>query len=62
MVAHLNSALEKTLYETEGLKIYRGLPLTFVRIHSFADGNGSIARFIANLTVFELRFSPILIY
>ncbi|MEI7839295.1 MAG: Fic family protein [Methylococcaceae bacterium] len=34
---------------------------TSVRIHPFVDGNGRIARLIANLPVFKSGFPPILI-
>lgn len=60
-LAMLNSALEKSLDETEALKIYSDLHLAFVRIHPFADGNGRMARLISNLPILKSGFPPILV-
>jgi len=60
-LAMLNTALNKTLDVKMALAIYSDLHLAFVRIHPFADGNGRMARLIANLPVLKSGFPPILI-
>ena len=61
-LALLNHALNtKALDESGALLAYSELHLSFVRIHPFADGNGRMARLIANLPVLNAGFPPILI-
>jgi Fic family protein len=43
------------------LAAYSDLHLAFVRIHPFADGNGRMARLVANLPVLKSGLPPILI-
>lgn len=57
----LNSALSHPLNESDALSAYTDLHQAFVRIHPFADGNGRMARLVANLPVLNSGFSPILI-
>ncbi len=60
-LAQLNGHLKSTLNENEALLVYSDLHLSFVRIHPFADGNGRMARLIANLPILKSGFPPILI-
>jgi Fic family protein len=61
-LALLNRSLEtQPLDESDALLVYSELHLSFVRIHPFADGNGRMARLIANLPVLNAGFPPILI-
>jgi|LakMenE01Jun11ns_1017448.scaffolds.fasta_scaffold9758512_1 Fic family protein len=57
----LNKMLVTTLNEKEALLAYSKLHLSFVRIHPFADGNGRMARLIANIPILKSGFPPILI-
>lgn len=57
----LNHLLETSFDESAALLAYSHLHLSFVRIHPFADGNGRMARLIANLPVLHAGFPPILI-
>ncbi|CAK0766365.1 hypothetical protein CCP3SC15_3470002 [Gammaproteobacteria bacterium] len=47
--------------ESVALNHYADLHLAFVRIHPFADGNGRMARLLANLPVLKSGLPPILI-
>jgi Fic family protein len=60
-LAILNTTLELTLDKDKALAAYSDLHLAFVRIHPFADGNGRMARLIANLPVLKSGLPPILI-
>jgi Fic family protein len=57
----LNVALDASLNKEEALAAYTGLHQAFVRIHPFADGNGRMARLVANLPVLKSGLPPILI-
>lgn len=57
----LNHLLTSTLTEDDALTAYADLHLGFVRIHPFFDGNGRMARLLANLPVLKAGFPPILI-
>jgi Fic family protein len=57
----LNNALSLTMDSEKALAIYSELHLAFVRIHPFADGNGRMARLVANLPVLKSGLPPILI-
>lgn len=57
----LNFALSISLNESDVSTAYTDLHQAFVRIHPFADGNGRMARLIANLPVLNSGFPPILI-
>jgi Fic family protein len=57
----LNVALDASLNKEEALAAYTDLHQAFVRIHPFADGNGRMARLVANLPVLKSGFPPILI-
>lgn len=60
-LAMLNNALVLKMDSEIALTIYSDLHLAFVRIHPFADGNGRMARLIANLPVLKSGLPPILI-
>ncbi len=60
-LALLNDSLTTEMAESETLAVYADLHLSFVRIHPFADGNGRMARLIANLPVLKSGFPAILI-
>jgi Fic family protein len=46
---------------TKAVNVYAWSHLTFVRIHPFFDGNGRLARLIANLPLLRGGFPPLLI-
>jgi Fic family protein len=52
---------EKGLSREEALRAYVRLHVSFVRIHPFWDGNGRIARLIANVPVLRSGYPPIII-
>lgn len=52
---------EKRLSREEALRAYVRLHVSFVRIHPFWDGNGRIARLIANVPVLRSGYPPIII-
>jgi len=56
-----NACKEKALNREEALTAYVCLHVSFVRIHPFWDGNGRIARLIANVPVIRAGFPPIII-
>ncbi len=47
--------------EADALSAYAELHIAFVRIHPFFDGNGRIARLVANIPVLKSGFPPIII-
>lgn len=49
------------LSKEEVLAVYAELHIAFVTIHPFADGNGRMARLLANLPVLRAGFPPIII-
>ena len=57
----LNSVLSISLNESDALTAYADLHQAFVRIHPYADGNGRMARLVANLPVLKSGFPPVLI-
>ncbi|MEI6715877.1 MAG: Fic family protein [Verrucomicrobiota bacterium] len=67
---HVAPLMQKWLQEFERMRndpdvspldAYIWSHATFVRIHPFADGNGRMARLVANIPVLEKGFLPILI-
>ncbi|MEZ4529038.1 MAG: Fic family protein [Desulfobacterales bacterium] len=50
-----------TRSQEEAVFAYAALHLSFVRIHPFCDGNGRMARLLANLPVMRAGFPPILV-
>jgi len=57
----LNSKLQSHLSQKEAAHVYSDLHISFVHIHPFFDGNGRMARLIANLPVLKSGYPPILI-
>ena len=47
--------------KTQALKAYVDLHVSFVRIHPFFDGNGRLARLIANIPVLKAGLPPVII-
>jgi Fic family protein len=47
--------------DVSALDAYIWSHTTFVRIHPFADGNGRVARLLANIPILEKGFLPVLI-
>ena len=56
-----NACKEKTIEREEALAAYAYLHISFVRIHPFWDGNGRMARLIANIPVIRAGYPPIII-
>ena len=52
---------EKTPNEEKTLSAYAYLHVSFVRIHPFWDGNGRMARLIANVPVIRAGYPPVII-
>ncbi|OQX01210.1 MAG: hypothetical protein BWK80_60385, partial [Desulfobacteraceae bacterium IS3] len=52
---------EENISENDALSAYSELHIAFVRIHPFFDGNGRIARLVANIPVLKSGFPPIII-
>jgi len=60
----LYRTLDQTLQQGEAkqaLSAYAKLHVTFVRIHPFFDGNGRMARLVANIPVLKSGLPPIII-
>jgi Fic family protein len=47
--------------EADALDVYAGIHLEFVSIHPFFDGNGRVARLVANLPVLRAGAAPIVV-
>ncbi len=56
-----NSAFQKTKSKDAACAAYAELHLEFVTIHPFFDGNGRMARLVANLPVLKAGYPPIII-
>lgn len=56
-----NTCKEKALKREEALTAYVWLHVSFVRIHPFWDGNGRMARLIANVPIIRSGYPPIII-
>jgi Fic family protein len=57
----LNHRIKDNLSAMEALAAYSELHVSFVRIHPFFDGNGRMARLLANLPVLKSGYPPIII-
>jgi len=57
----LNTNVSSTYSREEAATNYANLHMSFVWIHPFFDGNGRMARLVANLPVLKAGFPPILI-
>lgn len=58
---NLQSSLLKSYTSQEVVGVYAGLHLSLVTIHPFFDGNGRMARLLANLPVLKSGFPPIVV-
>jgi Fic family protein len=58
---NLSANLEHTYNSQEAANAYADLHLSFVTIHPFFDGNGRMARLLANLPVLKSGFPPIVV-
>ena len=58
---NLNASLAHAHTRQEAAMAYADLHLSFVSIHPFFDGNGRMARLIANLPVLKSGFPPIVV-
>jgi len=56
-----NRTLDKAGKQVEAVALYTRAHISFVRIHPFFDGNGRMARLIANLPVLRGGYPPIVI-
>jgi len=60
-LARLNNSLVAVQTQDEAVSAYADLHLSFVTIHPFFDGNGRMARLLANLPVLKSGFPPIVV-
>lgn len=60
-LANLNASLSNTYTRSEAACTYADILLSFVSIHPFFDGNGRMARLLANLPVLKSGFPPIVV-
>lgn len=60
-LTQLNTSLSSPLSQAEAMNTYAVLHLVFVTIHPFFDGNGRMARLLANLPVLNAGFPPIVV-
>ena len=59
---NLNASLAQPHTSQEAASAYADLHLSFVTIHPFFDGNGRMARLLANLPVLKSGFPPIVVF
>jgi Fic family protein len=57
----LNDWMKESLSAMDAISAYADLHVSFVRIHPFFDGNGRMARLLANLPVLKSGYPPIII-
>jgi len=60
-LVEFNKTLDKAHTAKRAIEAYAWAHLSFVRIHPFFDGNGRMARLLANLSVLRGGFPPIII-
>ncbi|MBW2145298.1 MAG: Fic family protein, partial [Deltaproteobacteria bacterium] len=60
-VFYQETCREKSLDKEAALMAYVSLHVSFVRIHPFWDGNGRMARLIANIPIIRAGYPPIII-
>lgn len=60
-IGSLNSRMAENLSEVAALSAYTDLHVSFVRIHPFFDGNGRMARLLANVPVLKSGYPPIIV-
>ena len=57
----INDFSQKQLDHEQALTAYAEIHVSFVRIHPFFDGNGRIARLVANFPIIKSGYPPIII-
>ena len=57
----LNAKIASTSSRDDAVAAYAELHMSFVWIHPFCDGNGRMARLVANIPILKAGFPPILI-
>ncbi len=60
-IEFFNDSSNGELNQEEALTVYSELHISFVRIHPFFDGNGRVARLVANVPVITSGYPPIVI-
>lgn len=60
-IKEFNRKLRSASTPVKAVNVYTWMHMTFVRIHPFFDGNGRIARLIANIPLLKCGFPPLLI-
>ena len=60
-LGQLNVDLSAQITQTDAAGVYALLHLSFVSVHPFFDGNGRMARLLANVPVLKAGFPPIVI-
>ena len=60
-IKEFNRKLQSASSPTKAMNVYTWTHLSFVRIHPFFDGNGRVARLIANLPLLKCGHPPLLI-
>lgn len=60
-IKEFNRKLSSAGTTRKAVNVYAWTHLTFVRIHPFFDGNGRVARLIANLPLLKNGFPPLLV-
>jgi Fic family protein len=60
-IKEFNRKLHTATSETRAINVYAWTHMSFVRVHPFFDGNGRIARLIANLPLIKGGHPPLLI-
>ena len=60
-IKYFNSLLKSVKDEEAALEAYLSTHVSFVRIHPFFDGNGRLARLLANIPVLVAGFPPIVV-
>ncbi|MCU0856983.1 MAG: Fic family protein [Pontiellaceae bacterium] len=60
-IKEFNRKLRSAASATKAVNVYAWTHMSFVRIHPFFDGNGRIARLIANLPLLKCGYPPLLI-
>lgn len=60
-LSDVNGSLDKSRRPADAIALYTQAHIGFARIHPFFDGNGRMARLIANLPVLRAGYPPIVI-
>jgi Fic family protein len=60
-IKYFNSLVKSVKDEETALEAYLSAHVSFIRIHPFFDGNGRLARLLANIPVLVAGFPPIVV-